>query len=149
VKFFPMHIEDMWERQYFTNIMEQSGCAGKCCIVDSRIDTIEHLKQLAQCKFFVGHKTHSIIFALLTATPLIAIAYHVKAMDFMKQFGLAEYGFMESETSPEKLISVFEKVKSNLDEVYAIESKKSDEMCKKVKQDFAKLIDELKACSGS
>jgi colanic acid/amylovoran biosynthesis protein len=149
VKFFPMHIGDMLEHRYFTDIIEQSGCAGKCCIVDSRIDTIEHLKQLAQCKFFVGHKTHSIIFALLTATPLITIAYHVKAMDFMKQYGLEDYGFMESETSPEKLISVFEKVKSNLDEVYTIESKKSDEMCKKVKQDFAKLIDELKACSGS
>jgi len=107
------------------------------------------LKQLAQCKFFVGHKTHSIIFALLTATPLIAIAYHVKTMDFMRQYGLEDYGFMESETSPEKLISVFEKVKSNLDEVYSIESKKSDETCKKVKQDFVKLIDEVKACSGS
>jgi len=149
VKFFPMHIKDAGEHRYFTDIMEQSSCADKCFIVDSLIDTIEHLKQLAQCKIFVGHKTHSIIFALLTATPLIAIAYHIKSIDFMRQYGLEDYGFIESETSPEKLISIFEKVKSNLDEIHSIEAEKSDEMCKKVRQDFAGLIEGIRAYSGN
>lgn len=143
VWFFPMHIADRQEQQYFTDIIEQSGCNTQCTVVDSRINTIEHLKQLAKCKVFVGHKTHSIIFALVTATPLIAIGYHIKAMDFMRQFGLDEYCFMEKETLPMKLITIYEKIMINLDEVYVIESQKSDQMCHKVRKDFKHLIDEL------
>jgi len=149
VRFFPMHVGDRLEHQYFNDIIKYSGCDDRCSIVDSYINTIEHLKQLAECKFFIGHKTHSIIFSLLTATPLIAIAYHVKTMDFMRQYGLENYGFMEVETTPDKLISTYRKIKVNLDEIHTIESQKSDEICRKVKQDFKELIDEIKSYSGS
>jgi polysaccharide pyruvyl transferase WcaK-like protein len=140
VKFFPMHIEGPREHKFFTDIIEQSGCADKCCIVDSHIDTIEHLKQLARCKAFVGHKTHSIVFALLTATPLISIAYHVKSLDFMKQFGVEEYGFDESETTPEKLVNLYEKILLNADSVHDIERNKVEYVNEKVNKDFSDLI---------
>lgn len=148
VECFPMHLNDKREQKYFDDIISLSGCQKRCEIVDEHIDTIKHLQELAKCQIFVGHKTHSIIFALTTATPLIAIAYHAKAMDFMKQAGLEGYGFMESETTPEKLIYLFEKVKSNLDNIYAIERENSEKICTKVKNDFVELINELKQQSG-
>jgi len=56
---------------------------------------------------------------------------------------------MEVETTPDKLISTYRKIKVNLDEIHTIESQKSDEICRKVKQDFKELIDEIKSYSGS
>lgn len=149
VKFFPMHLGDRKEHKYFTDIIDMTGCAERCYIVDSHIDTIDQLKEIAQCKLFLGHKTHSIIFALVTATPLIAIAYHVKAMDFMRQFGLDDYSILESETDPVKLITLYEQVKKKLNEIHVIESEKSDEMCHKVRQDFMEMICEIRNHSKS
>ena len=127
--------------------MEQSGSAAKCQVVDSHIDTIDHLKQVAECQLFIGHKTHSIIFALLTATPLIAIAYHIKSLDFMKQFGLEEYGLDESEVSAEKLISLYEQIHVDMDRVHNIETEKSDILSRQVTQGFAELISHLRHTS--
>jgi polysaccharide pyruvyl transferase WcaK-like protein len=143
VKFFPMHLSDKREHNYFEEMVKRSGCKDSCEIVDASISTEKHLRELAGCRVFVGHKTHSIIFALTTDTPLVAIAYHVKTMDFMKQFELDEYSFMESEITPSKLIAVFDNVVSNLDNVYIAEQKKSKIMCEKVKEDFRRLIADL------
>ena len=144
VAFFPMHLNDRNEHKYFTDIINRAKCEDSCSIIDSNIDTLEHLKKLAECKLFIGHKTHSIIFALVTATPLIAIAYHVKTLDFMRQFGLEEYGVPESEITPQRLQGLYERISKNLDSVHEIEKIKNKEMCDKVEHDFEQLLSDKK-----
>ncbi len=143
VKFFPMHINDHLEHRFFDEIISRSGRADVCEIVSDKIDTVEHLQELAKCQIFVGHKTHSIIFALTVSTPLITIAYHFKSLDFMSHFGLREYGFPESQTTAERLINLYAQVKSNLDKIYEKERVKSAEMSSKVQSDFYELLDSL------
>jgi len=144
VKFYPMLIKDNVEQKYFKDIIKQSECEDSCTIADSTVDTIDYIKELAKCKLFVGHKTHSIIFALLTATPLIAIAYHVKSLDFMKQFGMEKYCFEESQTSPDKLIKVYAEILPNLDNIHEIVDQKINDISSKVNLDFTDLVVHLK-----
>ena len=60
---------------------------------------LDHLNSMSKCQYFVGYKTHSIIMALTTCTPLIGIAYHKKAYDFMKEFGVDEYCISDEDLS--------------------------------------------------
>ncbi len=143
IKFFPMHLDDRYEKKHFLDIISESGCATACEIVESGLSTVEHLRELAKCRMFVGHKTHSIIFALSTATPLIAIAYHFKSLDFMHQYDLAEYGLPESETTPERLIGLYEALKRNLDCVHRKQRRVSEENNNRVRRDFRELIEAI------
>ena len=46
---------------------------------------------IGRLDFFIGAKTHSIIFALSECVPTLCIAYHRKSKEFMGMFGLNEY----------------------------------------------------------
>jgi polysaccharide pyruvyl transferase WcaK-like protein len=93
---------------------------------------------------FVGHKTHSQIFSLVAGTPLIAIAYHKKTRDFMTQFGIEKYYISEEQISGTKLIEMFDELNSNLDTVNQKEEETGSTICTEVRQDFAKMIDDIR-----
>lgn len=73
--------------------------------------------RLVDVNFFVGHKTHSTIFALATGTPLLAIAYHPKTIEFMRQFDMEQFVIDDKVMTGDKLISMFDELSSHLDEV--------------------------------
>jgi polysaccharide pyruvyl transferase WcaK-like protein len=93
---------------------------------------------------FVGHKTHSQIFSLVAATPLLAIAYHKKTEDFMTQFGLEKYCIADSQLSAEKLIQLFDEVNNNLDIINRKAEEMGSKMCTQVKEDFARMIEQVR-----
>ena len=101
--------------------------------------TEDHLKEVASCRCFIGYKTHSIIMALTTATPLIAIAYHKKSADFMKDFGLEEYVVSDEELCVENSSHLICKLNENLKEIQLKEKKVAQLMAKQLKSDLSRL----------
>jgi polysaccharide pyruvyl transferase WcaK-like protein len=115
-----------------------------CEIVEGFPGTSDHINAVSQCKMFVGHKTHSQIFSLLAATPLLAIAYHKKTEDFMTQYGLEKYCITDAQISTEKLIELFDEINDSLDSINEKQEITGSDMCKQVKEDFARMIEQAR-----
>ena len=122
---------------------------GLCQVVKKIVEgfpgTIEHINAMAQCRIFVGHKTHSVVFALVAGTPLIAIAYHKKTEDFMAAFGLSEYCIPGGQLSGPLLVALFDAVNGNLDAIQEQEEKTGSALCHRVCEDFAGMIKRMRA----
>ena len=74
--------------------------------------TCSQLKYLyGQCHIFIGTRFHSVIFALTSGVPSIAIGYGGnKALGIMKSFDLAEFHIPIGSVTDKKLINTIEKV---------------------------------------
>ena len=128
IKFIPMEIKgsEPDDRYMINNIIKDITVKESCKILDQDLETSKHIKEVANCKMFVGHKTHSIIFALTSGTPLLALAYHPKSRDFMKQFDLEEFVIDDEDLSSDIMIEKFDKLYTMIDTV----GKKSFEISK-------------------
>jgi polysaccharide pyruvyl transferase WcaK-like protein len=117
VRMFPMEIKNTEpdDRKMLSQILSKTKIKENCEIVDKDMETKEHIQEVAKCSVFIGHKTHSTIFALASGTPLIAIAYHPKTIEFMKQFDLEEYAVNDDYLSADFLVSSLDKINQNLD----------------------------------
>jgi len=146
VHFFPMEMQGA-DRPCIEDIIRLVGQKNSCEIVEGFPGTVEHINAIAQCKIFLGHKTHSQIFSLVAATPLIAVAYHRKTEDFMAQFGLEDYCIVDTQLSGEKLVQLFEKIGDNLDAVSRKQQETALGMYKEVGEDFKRMIDDYLRCS--
>ena len=101
IEFFRMEYDD-FELESIRQITSRMKRQADVRIHPFLTTTIEHLREVASCRCFIGYKTHSVIMALATATPLIAIAYHEKTADFMKDFDLADYVIPDMELDYKK-----------------------------------------------
>jgi polysaccharide pyruvyl transferase WcaK-like protein len=142
VRFFPMELQGT-DRHFIEVVINKVSKKENCEIVEGFPGTSDHINAVSECRMFVGHKTHSQIFSLLAATPLLAIAYHKKTEDFMIQFGLEEYCITDAQISTEKLIELFDEINNNLDAINEKQELTGSEMCKQVKEDFARMVDSL------
>jgi polysaccharide pyruvyl transferase WcaK-like protein len=143
VRFFPMELQGT-DRHFIETVINNVNKKENCEIVEDFPGTLDHINEIAQCKMFVGHKTHSQIFSLLAATPLLAIAYHKKTEDFMAQYGLEKYCITDAQISTEKLIELFDEINNNLDFINEKQEMTGSEMCKQVREDFARMIDQVR-----
>ncbi len=143
VRFFPMELQGT-DRACIEAVISNVDKKENCEIVEGFPGTSEHINAVAQCKMFVGHKTHSQIFSLVAATPLLAIAYHKKTEDFMAQFGLEKYCIADAQISAEKLIELFDEINNNLDSINRKEEEVGSKMCTQVKQDFVDMIKQVR-----
>ncbi len=143
VRFFPMELQGT-DRACIEAVISNVDKKENCEIVEGFPGTSEHINAVAQCKMFVGHKTHSQIFSLVAATPLLAIAYHKKTEDFMAQFGLEKYCIADAQISAEKLIELFDEINNNLDSINQKEQEVGSKMCMQVRQDFARMIEQVR-----
>ena len=143
VRFFPMELQGT-DRSFIEAVINNVNRKENCEIVEGFPGTLDHINEIAQCKIFVGHKTHSQIFSLLAATPLLAIAYHKKTEDFMAQYGLEKYCITDEQISAEKLIELFDEINNNLDFINEKQEMTGSQMCKQVREDFAKMIEQVR-----
>ena len=129
VKFFPMELKGTPpdDRPYIQRIIDRVECPNKCFVYDADMETADHLREVGKCQVFIGHKTHSTIFALATGTPLLAIAYHPKTIEFMHQFDLGRYALDDRTMTSRELIDTFENLVADLDEVGLKSFEKSKE----------------------
>lgn len=145
IKFFPMEMKGSVpdDRPFIMNIISKVYHSDICSIIDEDLETLEHLKEVSKCKVFVGHKTHSTIFALATGTPLIGIAYHPKTIEFLRQFNVESNAIDDKELNIQKLCSIFDSVISNLDYISQIEYDKATKIAEIVYDDFRRAIESV------
>ena len=119
VEFFPMELKDTEpdDRRMIKEITAKISNKEKYIIHDKDLETKQHIKAVAKCRFFVGHKTHSVVFALSSGTPLIAIEYHPKTKNFMTQFGIERYSIEDNILTFELLKEKFSKLSLEFDNV--------------------------------
>ena len=120
------------DRYMINDILKKIDKKDFCSILDRDLETFEHIKEVSKCKFFIGHKTHSIIFALTTGTPLIALAYHPKSRDFMKQFDLEKFAIDDDDLTSKIMIDKFDELYRDIDNIGS--------KCFKISQEKANLI---------
>jgi polysaccharide pyruvyl transferase WcaK-like protein len=146
IRFFPMEmigaVAD--DRLCINEVLNLVGRRGACEVVTKDLDTIEHLKEVAKCSVFVGHKTHSQIFALTVGTPLIALAYHEKTVDFMTQYDLQANCVLDSELTAERLTNVFQSICHNLDNTAFHQYNVSRKYGTQVRGTFASILNRAK-----
>lgn len=137
VVFFPMEIKGTGpdDRVLINEIISRVG-SSENSVIDEDLQTLEHLREVECCSMFIGHKTHSTIFALATGTPLIAIAYHPKTIEFMSQYGMDEYAISEDKLSFQNLIVLFEKMEPNAERISSDIFKKSKHYALQIKDNL-------------
>lgn len=119
VYFFPMELKGTGpdDRFLIHEILTKVVHPSMCFVYDRDMTTEKHIKEVAKCQVFIGHKTHSTIFSMATGTPLIGIAYHVKAFEFMHQFGVEKYCIDDQKLSSKVLIDKFDQLVRELDNI--------------------------------
>ncbi len=143
VRFFPMELQGT-DRHCIEAVIHSVNKKENCEIVEGFPGTSDHINNVAKCRIFIGHKTHSQIFSLLAATPLLAIAYHKKTEDFMAQFDLEKYCITDAQISAEKLIELFDKINNNLDSINQKQEMTGSKICKQVREDFVRMIEQIR-----
>ena len=143
VRFFPMELAGT-DRACIEAVINSVDKKENCEILEGFPETSEHLDAVARCRMFVGHKTHSQVFSLVAATPLLAVAYHRKTEDFMAQLGLEKYCVDDAQIGAEKLIEMFDEMNNNLDVISRKQQEMGSKMCAQVKRDFARMIEEVR-----
>lgn len=139
ITFFKMeHYEE--ETNFIREIIASSGTAGICNIVDFDVPVIEHIQRLSQCKMFIGHKTHSTVFSLMSYTPVLSIAYHPKSLDFMRTYGLEQYCIKDEELTADKLCKAFDDLASDLLPVFDTLCRQTGKLGKHVQQSFKEAL---------
>jgi polysaccharide pyruvyl transferase WcaK-like protein len=141
-KFFPMALKGSGadDRPTIHQIISRSQFGDKSLVVDQDLPTLAHMREISKCKAFVGHKTHSIVFSLVSATPVLAIAYHQKACDFMSQFGLSDYCLADVDLTQERVVDLLEEVLANLEDISNTERDNASDYATRVRSDFASIL---------
>ena len=150
VRFFPMELEGT-DRPCIEAIIDAVEKKEACEIVEGFPCTPDHINEISNCRIFVGHKTHSVIFSLVASTPLLAIAYHKKTEDFMAQFTLSDYCIADAEFghgrpdpfNAKRLIEIFDRINMNLNAISEKQGEVAIRLCLQTQQDFAKMITQL------
>ncbi|GEM_PF-502986 len=142
VLFIPMELKGSGpdDRWLVNKVISNTKNKSNCSVVDKDLDALSHFKLVEECRYFVGHKTHSVIFALAAGTPLIALAYHPKTVEFMNQYGLKDYVIPDSELNYEKLVSAFNKMMEDADRLGKKIFSKSRDIARTIRSDFNTII---------
>lgn len=139
IEFFRMEY-DKAELNSIHKIIKLMKKEARYTIFPFETTTLEHLYEISSCSFFIGYKTHSVVMALTTATPLLAIAYHEKTIDFMRDFGLEKYSvFDENLTEIETMNTVFE-IEKSARSIHKQELETSFSLAEEIKQDLENMV---------
>jgi len=143
VKFFPHEIMNsvVNDRKCILDIMDLIKSKEDVSFENNDYPTDIHLKEIANCKVFIGHKTHSIIFALTVGTPLIAISYHQKTIDFLKQYSLSQNIIIDSELTLENFKNKFLTLINDLDSIGLKQFERSREIATILSRDFIRMLE--------
>lgn len=142
IRFFPMEMKGAVadDRPCIKEVLTRVQRKDACEVVEPDLDTVTHLKEVAKCRVFLGHKTHSQVFALTVGTPLIALAYHEKTADFMAQYGLRQNCVLDSELTTGRLAQVFRAINQDLERTASQQFTISHELGQQVRKAFSGIL---------
>lgn len=149
--FFPHEMKGATidDRSCIRDIINSAKKGYVCKVLEDDLDPTGHLHEVTACRLFVGHKTHSIVFALTVGTPLLALAYHSKSVKFMEQYELEEFCIDDSKLCAESALELLDKLHQNADAISEKQLLKSREIGKKVRDDFKTMLEKLLTNSKS
>ena len=106
INFLPMQYKGFGgdERTFIKEII--NDCEIKPILIDKDLSPDESLKLIRESQLIIGHKTHSVIYALASETPIIALAYHPKTNYFMKSFGFEKFCFSDIIDNEDKIMKL-------------------------------------------
>lgn len=139
---YPMSIKGSGsdDRPLLQEIINAAQHGKRAVLLDIDLNTPNHLQQVRRCRLFIGHKTHSVLFALVAGTPVVGIAYHAKTRDFMREYNLIDYCINDADLCESNLIETFDRVLERINDISQIEIEKSRELCGKVHRDFRDML---------
>lgn len=143
IRFFAMeYFGD--EGRYLADIIAQAGCQDAHEIIPAHTSAEDHIRLIAECRLFIGHKTHSVIYSLTSKTPVVAIAYHQKTQDFMDGFGLGRLCLPDAELGVERLQALIEVGLSEADALFGTMAARMDQVGPQVQADFQDMLKAMK-----
>lgn len=142
IVFLPMELKGSGpdDRWLIEKILENIKFKNRCSMLDNDLNTDEHFNFIKNCSYFLGHKTHSVIFALAAGVPLIAIAYHPKTIEFMRQYDNEEFALEDGGLTKEKLIQTFEILKKSAEKNSVKLFEQSRTFAQKIELEFDNMI---------
>jgi len=151
IHFFPMELKESVsdDRPLIYEIISALDCETreKCLVVEADLETKPHLEEISKCRLFIGHKTHSVVFALTVGTPILAISYHPKTLEFIQQYHLEHFGIDDKILDATLLTSIVREMLSRIDDIGKMEYDKSAEYGAKVRSDFQGMLNTFKGNS--
>ncbi len=120
--FIPMEVkgtnaDDRWIARRIIERVDKT-LKNNLSIVEPQSNSIfEIIRLFGENEFIFAYKTHSVVFSMIQNKPLVAIAYHKKAINFMSKASLDDYAMMDKDASCEKLLEVFNNLKVNYNDV--------------------------------
>jgi polysaccharide pyruvyl transferase WcaK-like protein len=81
------------------------------------LDIDANLQFLSTCKLLIGEKLHSLVFSAAVNTPFIGIAYAPEHFDFVDSVGFNEYVLSVNEITAEKVLTMFDDLVDNYEEM--------------------------------
>ena len=139
IEFFRMEYSEE-EQDSINKIIKGIAEKDKIKIFPFLTTTAEHLKELSTCSLFIGYKTHSVILSLSSFVPLVAIAYHQKTIDFMKDYGLDDYAIDDVNATAANVLELLSKAENNRDDIVKIEKEKSFKLASQLERDLYETI---------
>ena len=145
--FFPMEVaadvdtQGGDDRALIQEIIRHARSGTSCRVQQLDHGTLGHLEEVSKCRLFVGHKTHSVVFALITGTPVVAISYHSKTTEFMASCGLAEYVVDDRELSSGALLDRLSCLEANASDVHTRALAATRRMGQAVRSDFRQMLE--------
>lgn len=98
----------------------------------------------ANKEMILAYKTHSVVFALINAVPVIAIAYHPKSIEFMQAMDLDDYAINDVDASAERLYVLMEKALVNVQDIIFREQKGIQKSLQQINMYIKTIFDALK-----
>jgi len=87
-------------------------------IIDNQIETVDELlAELASTTFVIASRFHGVLLSHVTRKPVIALSYHRKVSNLMKDMGHEEYCLDINTFSADELIEKFKKMQKNKDQL--------------------------------
>lgn len=117
IKIIPMDNGDEEIAQTIFNKLEVNDKEDNFIIANRGLKIMDIINEFSTVSFCLAYKTHSTVFSMICETPLIAIAYHPKTIEFMKKVGLEKYAINDIEASSDKLTELINELEKNYDDI--------------------------------
>ncbi len=85
-------------------------------LMEEDLSPVELKSVISRARVHVGGRYHSIVAALSSGVPCIAMSWHPKYRDIMEMYGLGEFVHDGENASAESLVEMFEKVSAGRDD---------------------------------
>jgi polysaccharide pyruvyl transferase WcaK-like protein len=113
VKIIQMDSGDDLVYKELYNRLDSSINKEKFRLCRSKDNIIDLVKEFSGLSFCLAYKTHSTVFSLICNTPLVAIAYHPKTIEFMDSVDLKQCTLVDIEANYENLSKKIKDLNAN------------------------------------